>query len=159
MKLHPSYKWRVLALSPDSALFAKDEGWRNSVAEEMSKTIRFDEDELAGLRERAWYSPFVFDWIGRASKGISAWHEVSLAEETWAPTGPERHSRTLIMLYALCHTFVRALRRLRVHSRGEVVLTSIAPCSTGAEAASVRSAFARTNLSPKVSPWRARVLL
>ena len=107
--------------APDSALFAKDEGWRNSVAEEMSKTIRFDEDELAGLRERAWYSPFVFDWIGRASKGISAWHEVSLAEETWAPTGPERHSRTLIMLYALCHTFVRALRRLRVHSRGEAV--------------------------------------
>ena len=56
-------------------------------------------DEFELLRDRSGYSPFVFEWLARASAGIGGWLDESLEEETvwrrWQPFGPDRASKTL----------------------------------------------------------------
>ena len=78
-------------------------------------------EELAAISDRTFYSPYVFDWLQRASGAIAAWLRDALAGEHdrgWAPVGAPlgagRHSRTLTMLFAACFTLVRSLRRLGI---------------------------------------------
>ena len=85
-------------------------------------------EELAAISDRTFYSPYVFDWLQRASGAIAAWLRDALAGEHdrgWAPVGAPlgagRHSRTLTMLFAACFTLVRSLRRLGILGSGEAV--------------------------------------